>query len=594
MGGQGAYNEPMPDQPTQIDEDEKQRVQTVKDFFVQLKKGIKTIGLYRHNTGQYTGYLEPAYTALREALEKSENIGLSVEQMSLSYHGIPVYEEEAGEQNLAFKFYRDGVRLLVFRKDLSSQELLDFVLVCLTHVQADEAVPEDMVSLLWKQDFKNIEYVVIESFALGSEGTDQTKLEVDKIVSYLYGRLTSQSADSHQFARLSLDDLELEIEDVKQVAGVNIAGQTTGQAEKDAIQAEILSYDRTQLLVRFSTILTDIFSGEIDQQLGQKLVTAFDQLFDGYLLNEDLPSIDRLFAEIEKLKKSALPPESMAWANQVALGLRQRMSQESTIARLGDILDTRGDRESYQQIYRYLVGLETAAASAMLQTLEHLNKVEARRLFCEALAVLGRDVPNVFAQRLNSPKANLVRDMLYILDKLNPPDKTRMVAGLLAHPNLALRMEALKSIAQSDDPGVGAYLTRALRDKDPQVRATAAGLLPGVDPVIARQVLMAIAERTDFAEKPEREQVAVWTALSNIGTPDILEYLQKQLRTSSLLGKKKLAGHKKSLVAGMANSGSIAVYRLLKAELEAGIRDQEVAGAVERACKRLKERLLGT
>ncbi|HUU00312.1 MAG TPA: HEAT repeat domain-containing protein [Myxococcota bacterium] len=583
----------MPDQSTQIDPDEQQRVGAVRDFFIQLRKCIKTIGLYRHNVAQYATYLEPAYKALMQALEKCENIGLAVEQMSLCFHGVPVYEDQASDQNLAFKFYRDGVRMLVFRKNLGSQELLDFVLVCLTRVQADEAMQEDMVSLLWKKDFKNIEYVVIESFALGSQGTEQTKLEVDKIVSYLYGRLTSQSTDSHQFARLSLDDLELEIEDVKQVAGVNIAKQAAGQAEKDAIQAEMLSYDRTQLLPRFSVILTDIFSGEIDEQLGQKLVAAFDQLFDGYLLNEDLPSIDNLLAEIEKITKSALPPESLAWANQVALGLRHRMSQESTIARLGDMLDARSDRDSYQRIYRYLIGLDSSATVAMLRTLESLNKVESRHVFCEALSVLGRDVPEVFAQLLSSPKANLVRDMLYILDKLNPPDKTRMVAGLLTHPNLALRMEALKSIADSDDPGVGAYLTRALRDKDPQVRTTAAGLLPGVDPIIARQSLMAIAERTDFEEKPEREQVAVWAALSSIGTPDILEYLQKQLRTSSLLGKKKLAGHKKSMVAGMANSGSIAVYRLLKAELEAGIRDQDVAAAVERACKRLKERLLG-
>jgi hypothetical protein len=583
----------MPEQPIQIEEEEKQRVEAVRDFFTQLRKCIKTIGLYRHNLTQYSAYLEPAYKALMQALEKSENIGLAVEQTSLCYHGVPVYEEDASEQNLAFKFYRDGVRMLVFRRDLTSQELLDFVLVCLAHAQPDQVVQEDMVSLLWKQDFKNIEYVVVESFALGSEGTDQTKLEVDKIVSYLYGRLTSQGSDSHQFARLSLDDLELEIEDVKQVAGVNITSQPASQSEKDAVQQEIISYDRTRLLPRFGQILSDIFSEEIDEQLGQKLVEAFDQLFDGYLLNEDLPSIDLLLAGVERLTKSALSPESLVWANQAALDLHQRMSQESTIARLGDILDARVDQESYKRIYQYLVGLDSSATSAMLHTLERLNKAEARRLFCEALAKLGRSVPEVFAERLSSPKANLVRDMLYILDKLNPPDKTRMVAGLLAHPNLALRMEALKSIANSNEPGVGAYLTRALRDKDPQVRATAAGLLPGVDLNIARQSLMAIAERPDFAEKPEREQVAVWAALSSIGTPDILEYLQKQLRTSSLLGKKKLAGHKKSLVAGMANSGSIAVYRLLKAELDSGIKDQEVAGAIERACRRLKERLLG-
>jgi hypothetical protein len=73
-----------------------------------------------------------------------------------------------------------------------------------------------------------------------------------------------------------------------------------------------------------------------------------------------------------------------------------------------------------------------------------------------------------------------------------------------------------------------------------------------------------------------------------------MAWFREQLRSTSLISKKKLAEYKRTVVAGLALSGSIAAFKLLKAELEAGIKEEDVAAAAERACHKLRERLLGS
>jgi len=186
----------------------------------------------------------------------------------------------------------------------------------------------------------------------------------------------------------------------------------------------------------------------------------------------------------------------------------------------------------------------------------------------------------------------MVRDMLFVLEKLSPPELLTLKARLLRHPNLAIRLEAIKSMARSNDLAAGNHLVRALKDEDAQIRATAARLLASFDPALAQGSLLDAARQEDFCERPDREQVAVFSALSQIDSPQVASFLRQTLHSSSLLGRKRLEQTKKNLLAGMVDSASLAAFRLLRAELAAGLKPAELSRQAQRACERLKERLL--
>ncbi len=135
---------------------------------------------------------------------------------------------------------------------------------------------------------------------------------------------------------------------------------------------------------------------------------------------------------------------------------------------------------------------------------------------------------------------------------------------------------------------------KALSDDDMQMRIMAARMLPNYDLSLATRTLLAICSLPDFNKRHAKEQSAIYAALASTNTADAMEWFREQLRASSLISKKKLSEAKRIVVNGLALSGSIAAFKLLKAELEAGIKEEDVAQAAERACGKLRERLLGS
>lgn len=577
-----------------LNEDETaRRVGEMREFFDQWQRSVKTIGIYRHNTSHYGEYLDRTYRLMAGMLEKYGSIALKVEQLGFKYLDVMVYEDEPTEQNFAHKFYRDGVRILIFRQGLTAQELLNFVLICLTNFHSAEMLHEDMVSLLWKTEFDNIEYVVVETFAVGVETEEEAKAEVDKIVNYLYQRLTSQSDDAFNFARISLEDLDIELDDVEQAKGVTIKGTPATEDEKGKIQEELEEEDENRVLPKLVVILFKVLEEELDQDLGMAIEEVFIQLLDSFLMHEDFRGINQMLRKFKGMERKQLPPGNLVRIQQIEERFIAKMGEGERIDRVGSILETMPEIKQPQEVYRYLNRLDEQAILPLLQTLERLERQEARRLFCDALAVLGKDQLDVFQRRLQSQKANLVRDMLYVIDKINPPDKLKLIATLLDHPNLAIRLEALNTLGAGNDDSCRSYVLKALNDSETQMRITAAKLLPNFDLAQATRTLMTIVRQQDFFKKPVQEQMAIYSALAMTNAPDAMEYFRQQLRSSSVISKKKLAEHKRAVVNGLAMSGSINAYKLLKAELERGIKEEEVIGAAQRACNKLREKLLG-
>ncbi len=571
-----------------------QRAAILRDFFSQLQKCIKNIGIYRHNTAQHAAFVQAPHQLLTGLLARAPNIALRVESRAFSYYGQKVYEEESDEHNLAIRFHRDGVRVLSFRQGLGPEELLGFALVCLNAPRGADQVDQDVSSLMWQRDFKHIEHVVMDTFSLGSEAEGaQAKVEVTAIVEHLVSRMSTTTQDALQFARVSLDDLELELKDVGQVGGLAVKGRPAGVEEQMRAQFELEQDESRGLLPRVGEILVGLFEEEPDLKLAEALAAAFTQLLDSFLLQADLEAIGQLVARLDALARSPLPAGSLAIANHLAHGLRARMAEPSRLGRVADLLDSNPAPALQRQAVTYLACLDAKSVEALLEALERMNRPEARRLLCERLVSFGPAPLELYTARLKSPKTNLVRDMLFVVSSLAPEKKTGLMIGLLSHPSLPLRLEALATLGDGADPGAGPHVVRALADPEPQVRMTAARLMLNFDPSTARRTLLALVGQPAFAERAAQEQAAMFAALAATDAPEALEYFRVELRRTGLLQKKQHVERKKIILHGLASSGSIAIYRLLQAELQAGLPEPEVAALAERTAARLRERLLG-
>ena len=195
-------------------------IDEVRQILEKLKKTTKQIALYRHMGERYNDYIAPVYELFDKFLKENGVLSLKVDALGFKYENTLVFEDENRENNMIYPFWRQGVRLFNFQDGLTQEELLNFLLLSLggDHSNIDEV---DILTKLWTAEFQNIDYVVIENFQVSpDDDPDEVELEVDKVVAYLYRQLQSNSDDYLRFARVSADDLELELDHVDQVRGL--------------------------------------------------------------------------------------------------------------------------------------------------------------------------------------------------------------------------------------------------------------------------------------------------------------------------------------------------------------------------------------
>ena len=563
----------------------------IKEFFSKLRKGWKSISMYRHDTARFLEFVKPALESLDLYFGDRDVLSLSVDEARFRMGEHSVYEEELSDQNLAFRFYREGVRLLIFRAGLEPEELLDFSLVCIGGARQDDAT--DLVGQLWEKEFGHIEYVVVDSFSVSGESDEQAKVEVEKILAYLHQGLSSKNANVFNIARLNLDDLEAELDDVTQLVGVNVKGEVATEYQKKTLLEELTEDEDRLLMPRFVELMVLLLQYPVDDDLGQALEDIAYQMLDAALLEADLDRIVRLVDSLRALMGQSLLDECRQLVQKVGRGLLVRMGDAERISQIGDILES-ANPQTVDAVRRYLDLLGEDALGPLLDVLEKLSRKEARDLVAHQLVRLGPNHLDRFVYRLGGANPNLVRDILGILDALNPPDKLAIVGQLLSHQNMMIRLDAVRTIGESGDPSCKEDILSAFADKDAQVRVVATRYLPAFAPDESGALLRTRIDDPGFEELSPREQATLFSAYAHSGAPEVVSFFRDKLRETSLFNKKHLQEQKRALVSTLALSGSLVGLQVLDGELKAGVKDKELEAYMRRALAKARAKVSET
>src|SRR6187200_1648 len=151
----------------------REKVEAAKNFTFHLLKGIKQIGMYRHNEVKFPEFLEKALQAVSEFTGKYGPMSIKVEAQNFLLLKQPLFSEDTP---LPYKFYRDGIRQLIFRPELTIEELVQFTMIALSE---PERGAEDILSQLWKSGMEHVEYVVVEGFKMEEAGVNDQDMEVE-------------------------------------------------------------------------------------------------------------------------------------------------------------------------------------------------------------------------------------------------------------------------------------------------------------------------------------------------------------------------------------------------------------------------------
>lgn len=580
----------------EMEADKAAAIHEVREIFKQLMKSLKQISMYRHNKDRYGEYLEPAHTALADFLDRKMSLELRLDAMAFKYKGTAVFEDDRKEQNLVYPFWQAGIRLLIFKAGLSPEEFLRFLMLTMETSDERRRQTEDIVTRLWKEEFISIEYIVVESFkAVPDEDIEEVEIEIEKVVAYLYRQLQSNSEDYLRFARISLEDLDLELKDVDQLRGAIIQGVTATAADKQRVKAAVEQED-DRLLPKLVTVFFQLLELDTSEESFEDVAEAFVQLLDALLIAEKFGAIHAIRDRFERVsQKPKLAPVARDLVTRCSERFNARMAEMQRLQTIGQILN-QGVVKDPDGLRRYLYSLGPEAVPPLVDMLEALELLPNRRLVAEILADLGKEQVELFTARLTHPSSNLVKDMLYVIDKIDPPEKFGIFAHVLRHPNAILRLETLSLIGKGATDECFAVIKEVvLNHEDPQMRGQAARSLPNFDADKAVPVLIGAVgdERLDKMEEPEKK--ALFTALGQTQSPETQGYLFGILdQKGGLFGRKKADDLKMLAILGLeANPSMPSLAKLAEVAKDQKRHSKEVTEAARAAAVQMQARIMG-
>jgi len=116
-------------------------------------------------------FLEDARAKIEHFLGTHGEMNLEVRPWDIVLGGEVVYSDKDRERSLAFRLYRDGVRRLVIRPDLEWDEIIALIGILSVRYKGVRTQEDDVVTLLWRADFKHIEIGAVEGL-VASEDDD--------------------------------------------------------------------------------------------------------------------------------------------------------------------------------------------------------------------------------------------------------------------------------------------------------------------------------------------------------------------------------------------------------------------------------------
>jgi hypothetical protein len=486
-----------------LGEAQRSQVAAARQTFLELEKLTKNILLYGREHQTTERFSERVFSSLIELIGQQEEIEFEVGPYEFTLFEQTVLENPNPERNFIYKLYLDGIRRLIFCRDITADQFGKFVDVLLTDWDDVELFEDDSVTLLWSANLESIKYSVLDNFAEDIREGDDNIYTVPGVIQQVRTSGTFQEGESEsghgvprRLKRVNLVNSKIESNDLDNFREVYFA---MDEAEFKRLRTVVHTTGREKL-EKFIEIL---FKVHLIQELSEedrrgRITALFDQISDLLLENHEVGELERLLRTIRRLT-----------------GPEDRVIRENVLA-----IEHIVEHWSAQPfIERVTVGLrrpDFREIPSVIAICEMLSRRAAPHIARVAVRVEDSETRN---QLLELVKAKLSTQERPVADLLKEVDKRG------SHQLL----EVLKTVIDPDDFAYAVGI--AMDNHDPSVRLEALGMIPTRDLERYQRILVsALADRAKMVRSKAVHLVA------RIRKPLISESIQRRIDSPEFQG----------------------------------------------------------
>lgn len=520
---------------------------------------LKTCRLYDSGNPAVQKFREELTSALELMLHQHGEVTYRFAAEDVTYEGQSLYSARSREDNLAFAFFRDGLRALTLRPGITPEECLAIVDAVLS-VTGQNLDDDDLVTLLWEANLRHVDIDYIP--AEGDTGSsDSPGAEEGPLLPWPAsdGRDDPNAAEG---ATASRDEGGPEGERSEDWA----LGMLTEEIEATFAELDFMA---PQEVARFA--------GEFESERRVPPVTAALAVTNA-CINSGADDDDRkeLARFVPRVLRAAMAGgdwtdarealrmirllASREWSNEMFV---QEVLQPVSIARCVEKLDQQGPA-AISAFIAFAHELGDPAVDWLTLVLSEAQARMTRQLVAEAIAVRVQDNPARLAPWVNDQRWYVVRNVVHILGWVRSPSVVPMLANAVRYPDPRVVSEVVTALQGVELRLARPVLIKALEHADSRVFCQVLEQLSAArDPAVARYVTAYIAQEK-FLQRPVDERRAIYAAIASTASDEVMPELEQAINGGNWFDRDQEV-HRHAVARCLARIGTPRALAVLEA-----------------------------
>ncbi len=445
-----------------------------QDLLRQFDKTVRLHQLYPATNATYLKAIGALRAAFRSMWELTGSVALQVSDTQFTWHDVVVLDEpEKASDSLPWTLFKDGVRQLVLRPGFEETEL-DALLAIIPKVRRAQDYDDDVLTLLWEQEFEHLSYRFIDTVT--SEGAP----------------LDPSATPGRWPASVTMrDDPRAAVEaarrraDAAGTGGLEVALRLAApiDAEAERSRGEAMHHLRSALEQEYdgdlrcdvADALLDIFELQRDVAVRNEVVRHLDALTLHLLSARAFGTLAHLLREsaLAAHRAPAVTPQELAGLAHLA----ERISDPALLTPLLEGVDAAELRPAADDVREFLDRLGSRALATMLQWSLESRHHDLRLLYLARADRLAEAEPDELVKLVLAEHDGVALEAMRRCGTQKLEAAVVALVRQLGHANESHRLAALTALAAMATPRALSGVERALGDASAHLRTMALKVL---------------------------------------------------------------------------------------------------------------------
>jgi HEAT repeat protein len=469
----------------------------VAELITGLGKALRAFHMYLPNNPIYqraTDNLRAAFSPIWAVLDE---LVLTVAETDFVWDEQVVYHQVNKNESLAWGLFKDGMRSFTIRRGAEEQELTRFLELInrARYLPADAG--DDLLTLLWEQEFQYIQYQFVEFFGEGGGAMPE------QTGTYPTGGDTAAQQRRAQVA----EEAPPKSKGVVDLEDFDSTLYFLDESEINQVANEVENEYRRDVRTSALNILFDMFELEGDPRTRSEVLDILDHLFPNLLNARDFRTAAAVLRESKLL---ATRGQGVTPAEHARLdAFVGKLSQPTIVSQLLQSLDETPSLAGEAEVAEVLRELRGTALEPVLSAIPALASPGLRTLLEGVADRLASAHTEEVLRILRSPDSPALVSVVALCGRLGLHQVVPGLGNTVTHGDRAVRLASVQTLAQLATPAALALVDKAIEDEDRGVRLAAVrvvgargykGALKRVESVVLGKSAMDLTEKMAFFE----------------------------------------------------------------------------------------------